>query len=500
MKFSWKKALSVLLAIALTLSFAACAGKEAANASGSNATSSNATSSNATGSDASAYTDEELAQIAVRIGDGDKFTITKGDILDQYDYMVSMYSAYGMSAPSTDADIESMQDDVIDSLVSDKIQLYEADLLGVTLTDEQKADVEKQVEEQMNYYMETFRSQAQSEGVADVEARTLEIFQEQLDSAGMNMDVDGFRTYMTDRYTEQALQAALKTQITKDVSATDDEVQAYYDTLLSTQKDSYTETPADYGSAAESYQEDAGDPMLYTPEGFVRVRSITISPEGDVSSDYTNLKSELTTLEAQYGAAALAALADKYAAKGAAASDTSINVTTSEIEGGAAIVSDYITKKTAADALYEDFIKDAREKANEAYASLEAGTSFEDVLKQYGEDTMYTDYPSFVDTGLLMYLAGEDTTWNAKLTAAVAQLKDGEHTAVIQIDDMFYILQLVGTEPAGEKSLTDAFDSVKAAVVAENADTAWSTQLTTWKGDTKIVNYYEDVYRDIGKN
>ena len=493
MNNSWKKALSVLLAVALTLSFAACAGKGANNASGSNATSSNATSS-----DASAYTDEELAQVAVKIGD--HFTVTKGDILDQYNYLVSMYTSYGMTAPSTDEDIEAMQDDVISSLVSDKIQLYEAEQLGIALTDAEKADVEKQVEEQMTYYMDTFRSQAQNEGASDVEARTLEIFQEQLDAAGMEMDVDGFRAYMTEQYTNETLKTALKAQVTKDVSATDEEVQTYYNDLLASQKDTYTATPADFGSAAEDFQMNGGDPMLYTPEGYVRVRSITVSPEGEVSADYTSLKDELTTLEAQYGAAALAALADKYAASGAAATDTSVSVTTSEIEGGAAIVSDYITKKAAADALYEDYIKDAREKANEAYASLEAGMSFEDVLKQYGEDTMYTDYPSFVDTGLLMYAGGEDATWNAKLVAAVAQLKDGEYTAVIQVDDMFYILQLVGSEPAGERSLTDAMDDVKAAVVAKNADTVWTSQLDTWENDTKIATYYEDVYRDIGKN
>jgi hypothetical protein len=121
------------------------------------------------------------------------------------------------------------------------------------------------------------------------------------------------------------------------------------------------------------------------------------------------------------------------------------------------------------------------------------------VLKQYGEDTMYTDYPSFVDTGLLMYIGGEDTTWNSELVKAVGLLKDGEHTAVILVDDVFYILQLVGSEPAGELSLTDAHDAVKAAVVAKNADTAWNTQLETWENDTKIVTYFEDVYRSIGK-
>ena len=39
------------------------------------------------------------------------------------------------------------------------------------------------------------------------------------------------------------------------------EIQAYYDNLLATQKDSYTTTPADYGSAAEDFQMNGGDPM-----------------------------------------------------------------------------------------------------------------------------------------------------------------------------------------------------------------------------------------------
>jgi len=495
MNNTWKKALSVLIAVALTLSFAACAGKNANTASSSNATASDATASDATASDATA--DPTRDEVAVKVGD--EYTITKGDIMDEYNYMVSMYSAYGMTAPTADADVEAMQDSVISTLVADKIQLYEAKLLGIALTDEQKATVEKQVEDQMTYYTDSFRSQAQSEGATDVEARTQEIFQEQLDAAGMDMDVDGFRAYMTEQYTNAALKDALKASLTKDITATDEEIQTYYDDLLKTQKDTYTTTPADFGAAAEDYQKNAGDPMLYTPEGYVRVRSISITPTGEVSADYTTLKDDMTKLEAQYGAAALAALADKYTAQGAAATATGIDVTVNDIKDGATIVSDYMTKKAAADALYEEYIKDAREKANEAYASLQAGTSFEDVLKKYGEDSIYTDYPTFVDTGLLMYIGGEDTTWNADLVKAVGLLKDGEYTAVIKADDVFYILQLVGAEPAGELSLTDAHDAVKAAAIAKSADTTWNTQLTTWENDTKIVKYFEDVYRSIGK-
>jgi predicted small lipoprotein YifL len=137
MSLNWKRALSALTAIALLLSFAACAKGGTDTASSSDATSSDA-----------AYTDEELAQVAVKIGDD--FTITKGDIVDEYDYMVQMYSYYGMSAPTATEDIEAMQDDVISTLVADKIQLYEAKLMGVTLTDDQKADARRRRKSRCN--------------------------------------------------------------------------------------------------------------------------------------------------------------------------------------------------------------------------------------------------------------------------------------------------------------------------------------------------------------
>ena len=160
-----------------------------------------------------AATGSDRDAIAVQIGD--KYTITKGEIADQYEYMIAIYEAHGISAPSTDEDIAIMQDSVVASLVTEKIKLYEADQLGVTLTEEQKAEVEKQVDEHMTSYMDSFREQAKQEGAADVEARTLEIFQEQIDAAGMKLDVDGFRNYMAELYTEQAIKEALKAEVTK---------------------------------------------------------------------------------------------------------------------------------------------------------------------------------------------------------------------------------------------------------------------------------------------
>lgn len=482
MKFNWKHALAVLLAAVLMLSVMGCSLKD---------------DGSATVTDSDADTSADSDAIAVKVGDD--YTITKGEIEDQYDYMVQMYSYYGMSTPTEDADIESLQDSIISTLVSDKIQLYEAELLGVVLTDEEVADAEAQAEEEMQYYMESFQSQAEEEGAEDVESRTLEIFQEQLDAAEMDMDVEGFRAYLVEQYTNEALKAALKEEVTKDVTATDEEIQDYYAENLASQEEDYTATPANYLTDAEAYQMDGSDPVLYAPEGYVRVRSISISPADEISDDYTTLQSDLEALAAQYGEAALEALAAKYAEAGADPASTQLNITASEIDGGEALVSEYVQKKAEADALYEEYIQDARAKAEEAYAALESGTSFTDVLTQYGEDDMYVSYPSFVETGLLMYTAGDDGTWDSQLVSAIGLLKDGQYSAIIQIGDVFYILQLVGEEPSGATPLTDVYDAIQAVVAQDNAEDAWNEALEAWENDTTITTYYEDVYRDIGK-
>jgi len=483
--FKWKQMLAALLAVTLMLSVMGCSLKDDAT---DTASSSNASSGDAVDNDA----------VAVKIGD--KYTITRGEIEDAYNYMVQIYSSYyGMSAPTEDADIESMQDSAIASLVSDKIQLYEADKMGVTLTDEEKAEVDAQAEEVMQYYLDSFRSQAEDEGADDVEARALEIFQEQLDAEEMEMNIDGFRAYLVEVYTNDALMAALKAKVTEGVTATDDEIQAYYDENLASQKEAYDTTPTDYLSAAESAQSGDGDPVLYAPAGYVRVRSISITPASELSADYDTLKTDMDSLATQYGKAALEALAAKYAAQGADPATTSLDVSAADIDGYTDILTEYLEKKTQADTMYEEYIKDARTKADEAYAALQSGTSFADTMAKYGEDTMYTETPSFVDTGILMYMAGEDTTWDAKLTAAVGLLKAGEYSPIIQIDDMFYILQLVGDEPSGEKTVADVHDAIMASLIASKGDTLWNETLAGWQNDTSIATYFEDVYRSIGK-
>jgi len=467
------RTLSVLLAALMLLSAAACSLKETTEEE---------------------ETEDNSDEIAVSIGDD--YTITKGEIEDEYNYYVQMYSYYGLTTPSTDEDIEEMQDQIVSMLVSPKLELYYADQMGVTLTDEMKEEAEANAESDMSSYMESFVSEAESEGAEDTESRALEIFQEQLDAAEMDMDVEGFRAYLIEQYENQARITALEDKIIAETEVTDEDVQTYYDDLLDTQQETYDATPADYLTDEEDYEMSGGDPIVYVPEGYIRVRSIVISPDAELSDEYETLKSDMDTLEAEYGKAALEALAEQAAAATDAAATSEL--TLSDVENGAEILSEYIEKKTQTDAMYEEYIKDARAKADEAYASLESGTAFTDVLNEYGEDDTYTTYPSFVDTGLLMLREG-DTTWDEALVTAALQFKDGEHTGVIQVGDAFYILELVGDEPAGARALADVYDEISAIVQSQNGEETISAKLEELENDTTITTYYEDVYRDIGK-
>ena len=391
-----------------------------------------------------------------------------------------MYTSYGMSAPTADADIETMQDNVVSGLVGQKILLHEADLMNITLSEDEKNGVDADVEDQMNDYMDMFRSSAQSEGATDVEARAKEIFNQTLTSEGFDMDMDQFKEYIRGTLTETAITNKVEAQVKSTVSVTAADGKAYFDDLLATQKETYAATPENYLDDEEYYEKFGGDPILVVPEGYLRVKSITISPTGELSEEYNTLSSEMDTLEAEYGELSLTA---------ASTSATRL----------AEIRTEYAEKKVKAVAPYENYIADARDKADKAYADLTAGKSFDDVLKEYGEDDVYTTYPIFVEKGLLMQKGVASSTWDQKLVDAVDKLKDGEYTAVINLDDMFYILQLVGPEKAGERTYEDVADEMTVRAQDQQAQTVWEAQQEEWNNDTSMVTYYEDAYRDIGK-
>lgn len=465
MKKTSMKLLACLLALGMLLPAAAC--KLDDNAA------------NPTETDTSAAADADGEAVAVSIGDG-KYTITRSEVEDMYNNMVMQYSYFGMAAPTADADIESMQDSVVEMLAGDKVLLYQAELMGVTLDKNAQDGVYADVEDELAGISADFKAQAESEGAADVEARTKEIFNEQLQAAGLDMDVDGYRAYLTDIMEQEALRTALENKVKSDVTATEAEAKAYYDDLLATQKETYTANPEHYLDDQESYEKFGGDPILVTPEGYIRVRSVTVAPTEEIGEEYATLSTEMGTLEAEYG---------KLVLTNATANAKRI----SEIKA------EYAEKKAKSDELREAYISGAREKADAAYKALTDGKAFDEVIKEFGQDEVYTTYPSFLNTGLLMQKGVATSTWPQALVDAVDTLEKGAYTKVINLDDSFYILELVGDEPAGETPYGDVEEEMQRRAAETAAETLWQETQEGWLGDPSIVTFHEDVYRSVGK-
>ena len=411
---------------------------------------------------------------------GEKYTITKGEIEDAYNNMVAQYQYYGMSAPTAAADIETMQDAVVDMLVSEQVQLYQAEQMGVTLDDAMRDQIDADTEDELADLTQMFRSQAESEGAEDVEARTAEIFNEQLLAAGLDMDIEDYRTYVREQIEMEAIIDALAEKIKGEVSVTDEEIHAYYDDLLATQKETYSTNPSAYLDAAEGFEKFGGDPVLTTPEGYVRVKTITIVPQDELNADYEALASELSQLEAEYGKLSLANSVQNARRIGE-------------------IRTEHAAKKTEADALYETYIAGARDKADKAYADLKAGKPFDEALAEYGEDDVYTTYPVFAAEGLLMQKGEESSTWPAEVVEAVGKLQNGEYTPVVNVDDMFFIAQLIGDEQPGETAFEDVQEEMQRLAKESKAEEYWNEQLENWTNDSALVVRHENVYRSIGK-
>lgn len=91
--------------------------------------------------------------MVIRVGD-DTYTKAQvqAQIQNQVNYMTALYSRYGLSFDSTNADVmNSLTDNVLNSLVERSVLLAKAKELGLDqLTDEEKTKIEENTASQLD--------------------------------------------------------------------------------------------------------------------------------------------------------------------------------------------------------------------------------------------------------------------------------------------------------------------------------------------------------------
>ena len=378
----------------------------------------------------------------------------------------------------------------MDAVVSTKVTAYQAKLQGYDkLSAEQQAEVDEGVQSDLDYYKQTAQSQAEGELAEDpsidVAKRTTEIYNEMIEQQfGEKLTEEQLKAKLAEEKTTNASITAMQEAFIAGVTVTDEEVQSAFDEQLASDKESLTADPSAYKSRQEAYEQSGGTPPLFAPEGYIRIKKISILSEEQLGTEYT----EIQTL--------MQDLADEL-------SKLTLEDETANAARIAEIKTEYAAKKAEAASMRDTLFAPVKAKIDEAYAKLQGGATFDDVMKEYTQDPSFavsadaaTENP-FVKTGVLLSDATQDYSEQVR-AAALKLTAAGSYSEIIIDDEGYHIVQFVGAEPSGDRKLADYQEQFKESVLSAKQEDEWYTMVEEWAKDTTIVTTYPDLVRDVG--
>ncbi|HWR22849.1 MAG TPA: peptidylprolyl isomerase [Feifaniaceae bacterium] len=429
--------------------------------------------------------EKDRAQVIAKVGD---MEVTKGEYMDLFDYYLYIYQMYGQDPTTTADGLNSFQDLIMDAVVSTKATAYQAKLQGYTnLTAEQQAEVDADVQADLDYFKQSAQSQAESEVAEDpsldVEKRKTELFNEIVEQQyGEKLTEEQLKARLAEEKATNASITAMQDAFNAGVTVTDEEVQAAFDEQLAADKEEITADPSSYKAGQEQFERSGGMPPLYVPAGYVRIKHISVLPEEELGTEYTEIQTAMQDLADELA---------KLTLEDEAANAARI----------AEIKAEHAAKKAEAETMRNNLFASVKQKIDEAYAKLQGGASFDDVMKEYTQDPDFTvtegaENP-FYKTGVLLSDASQEYSEQVrgaakKLTAA------GSYSEIVVDDEGYHIVQLVGEEPAGERRLAEYQAQLKESVLTAKQEEEWYTMVEEWARDTTIVTTYPDLIRDVG--
>lgn len=469
------KALALLLAALMTISFAGCLvpDDKATDA----APSAEATASNV---DTSNY---DPNAVAVELGD---IRITAGEIEESYNYYVNMLASYYGVQVSDDASINEYREMAITDLIHYYMPQWKAQQMGVALSAEEEAAITADVDEQIDQLRTSLICEFAHEyaGAEEVYDDIAKLSEQELDGAmtEINAELKEYfgEGYTLERYLEEqmknmivdsrttALSEKLREASKGDLTVTDEQVTEWYEKALEEQKASYDEEPELFREAEALLKENpTAVPNLYVPEGLVRVQMIEITPKEERDLKIEANRSEMAALEAEYG---------------------KLMLNDENPERQAEILTRYAELKTESEALEETFIGETRAKINKAYEALEEETPFEDVMKQYNDDG------ALIET----VLCPDDDVYG-ELYEYASELLIGTYSEPILIDDVYYIVKSIEKPEAGVIDRAQIEDALRLAATEDLTDASWEELCQEWQTEAETAAVrHEEAYTPIG--
>lgn len=171
--------------------------------------------------------------------------------------------------------LKQIQDAVFTQLVQSEVIYQKAVEQNITLTDEEKAALQKEADEQYNAQLTSYEQLAQKEGAADVKARAAQMLLEDLVPFGLT-SVESYRALLVNDRIKAAMAVKLKDDVCKDVTYTEEEAVADFPLDLQVQREQIRKAPLTFETFLSQFEAGNGVPPLFIPEGYIRVRHILV--------------------------------------------------------------------------------------------------------------------------------------------------------------------------------------------------------------------------------
>lgn len=436
------------------------------------------------------------ARVVIRVGDD---TYTKAQVQANIDYTIQqyeyIYSLYGLTFDSTDEEtISSITDSVIDGLVERSVLIAKAKELGLDeLTDEENAQLDEDVQSEL----ETLRESAATNFSLSTETQ-LEEIEAKLTEYGYTEES------IRESLLESLLMEKAEEYTIKDVTVTEEEITAEFNSKVEEAKTSYESDLDAYGEAVLN-----GDTIYYRPAGYRYVKQILIQFNEEDTDLVSEIQSALTTAQSEQTTAttALNDLNVEDAENLVAQVTVAVNVTsdtptttfeiastttsfTEELDEATSAAVIAVAEANAKVAYLQQQLTTAEalewanivDEAEEVLTALDNGEDWDTLAAAHNDDPGMAEGSEYAETGYQI-CEGFSSFDSAFVDAAMLLEKVGDHTTKIEGSYGYYIIKYVGDVEEGTVDLDTVRDVIEPDVLSTKQETVQTETIAQWGSD-----------------
>ncbi len=417
---------------------------------------------------------DEAADSARVILDVDGETVNKAVFHNMVEYqlyqnqqMNSYYQMLGLTG-SFSTDENTVAQEVLASYTNSLVAKHKAAELGFDqMTEEENQEIQETAEKNYEELLTEIKDHYLADSASLDEAELRQKAMEYANENGMST----LENYLDSAKIEKSVEK-LRADTVKDVTYTQEELQAKLDEEAAANKTTFESNPDYYG-----YYLNNGTPVYYNAPGYRMVKQVLVKFTEEDNTALTEKNTELSQ--------AKTALNDAQSALTEAAEDADKTALQAAVDEAQTKLDEV---QAAYDALKETAYANIQAKADEIYQkAIAEGADFDALVAEFNEDTGMPAAGYAVREGYSFFVA-------SFVDAAMALEKVGDVSEPVKSDYGFHIIQYSADITEGTVALETVSDTLGAELLSEKQDQAYADALAAWVSEAKVESHLEKLH------